>query len=347
MSIVAVLAVCSSCGQTERVKAKIEQDVAARHRPKEAAPVPVKVIAAGVSDVASTAGYVGRVEPSKSAVVLSPFPGTIAEFNAVMGRKVAGDAVIARVDAESLQSAYDAAKAALDQAEDGFNRVEKVYGSGSVAEVKMVEIRTRLEQARAAEKSARQALEDCSVKAPFSGVVGEVYCHKGEQIAAAAPIVQILDVENVEIHFSVPESEYSDIAVGAKAEIEVPALKKTVTGTVAVKGISASALSHAYDFTVKNISDSRSLMPGMVCKVRVGMKGGDAIVIPATAVLTDMDGRYVWGVTGDERVCKTRVTVGGYSGRGVVITDGLREGDRVIVEGSRKVSTGMKVKAEE
>lgn len=342
-----LLAVCSSCEQSGKVKAKIEQEVASLHKTQEAAPVPVKVITVSTTDVDANASYVGRVEPSKSAIVLNPFPGTLVEFNAVKGRKVTRDAVIAKINSESLQSAYDIAKAALDQAEDGFERVEKVYGNGSVTEVKMVEIRTKLEQARAAERSARQALEDCAVKAPFSGVIGEVYCQKGEQLAAAAPLVQILDVESKEIHFSVPESEYSDIEIGAKAEVEVPALKKTVSGTVAVKGISASALSHSYDFTLKGISDSYTLMPGMVCKVRVSRKGEGAIVIPATAVLTDMEGRYIWGVTPDGTVCKTHVTVGGYSGCGVVITDGLAEGDRVIVEGSRKVSTGMKVKAEE
>lgn len=347
LSAAVIIVACTSCEKGENVKAKIKQDVAALHKTQDAEPVPVKVISVKKSDVKANTSYIGRVEPSKSAVVLNPFPGTLTEFNVTKGRKVAKDAVIAKINSESLQSAYDIAESALEQAEDGFERVEKVYGSGSVTEVKMVEVRTKLEQARAAERSARQALEDCSVKAPFSGVIGEVYCQKGEHLSAASPLVQILDVESIEIHFSVPESEYSDILVGAKAEIEVPALRKTVSGTVAVKGVSASALSHSYDFTLKNISESYSLMPGMVCKVRIGRKGDGAIVIPASAVLTDMEGRYVWGVSPDDKVCKTRVNVGGYAGQGVVIAEGLQEGDRVIVEGSRKVSTGMKVKAEE
>ena len=344
----AALAVCVSCSEERaKVRERIERDVAALHKQKEAAPVPVKVIDVSAAEINVNANYVGRVEPSKSAVVLNNFPGTIVEFYAAKGRRIAKGAVIAEISSETLKSAYDIAKAALDQAEDGYARAEKVYGNGSVTDVRMVEIRTKLEQARAAERSARQALEDCIVKAPFDGVVGDIYCHKGEQVPAAAPLIQILDVESVEIHFSVPEAEYADIPAGAAAEVEVPALKKSVSGIVAVKGISASVLSHAYDFTLKNISDSHSLMPGMVCKVRVRSTGGGVISIPASAVMTDMNGRYVWGVTPDDRVCKTYVTVGGYAGQGVVIAEGLEEGDRVIVEGSRKVSTGMKVLVEE
>ena len=314
---------------------------------KKAEPVPVKVLTVSRTAALSSTSYVGRVEPSKSALVLNEFPGTLEEMKAVKGRRISKGDIIAKINSETVKSAYDIAKATLEQAEDGYVRAEKVYGSGSVTEVKMVEIRTQLEQARAAEKAARQALEDCSIKAPFSGVVGEVYVQKGEHVSAAAPLVQILDVESIEIHFSVPESEYSSISAGDTAAIEIPALNRNVEGIIAVKGISASVLSHAYDFTIKSISDSKSLMPGMVCKIRLQSEGDESIIIPASAVMTDMLGRYIWGVTSDDKVCKTYVTVGGYADKGVIISEGLEEGDRVIVEGSRKVSTGMDVKAEE
>ena len=68
------------------------------------------------------------------------------------------------------------------------------------------------------------------------------------------------------------------------------------------------------------------------------------MVIPASAVLTDEGGRYVWTVNDENRVVKTYIRVNGYSGKGVVVEDGLNEGLRVIVDGSRKVSSGMKVR---
>lgn len=338
MAAAAISAILAGCANKETIIGNSR---------KKAEPVPVKVMTVSRTAALSSTSYVGRVEPSKSAVVLNEFPGTLEEMRAVKGRRISKGDIIATICSETVKSAYDIAKATLDQAEDGYARAEKVYGSGSVTEVKMVEIRTQLEQARAAEKAARQALEDCSIKAPFSGVVGEVYVQKGEHVSAATPLVQILDVESIEIHFSVPESEYSSISAGDTAAIEIPALNRNVEGVIAVKGISASALSHAYDFTIKSISDAKSLMPGMVCKIRLQSEGGESIIIPTSAVMTDMQGRYIWGVTPDDKVCKTYVTVGGYADKGVIISEGLEEGGRVIVEGSRKVSTGMDVKAEE
>lgn len=311
--------------------------------PRVSSPIPVKVVTAESASNVSTMNYVGRVEPSKSAVVSNLHAGVLEEIYAAKGRRLRAGDPVAKVNSESVKSAYDIAKATLKQAEDGYARAQQVYGTGSVTEVKMVEIRTRLEQARAAEKSARQALEDCIVRAPFSGTVGEVYALRGENLAIGAPLVQLIDVESIEIHFNVPEAEYSSISVGDAATVEVPALAKSVTGTVAVKGVTASQLSHAYDITLKNISSPASMMPGMVCKVRMSAGDGQSIVIPAAAVMTDMEGRYVWGVRPDNTVCKTYIGVGGYASKGIIVSEGLQEGDMVIVEGSRKVSTGMKV----
>lgn len=313
----------------------------------EPEPVTVRVMTVGRQAISSCCNYVGRVEPSRSTVVSSRLPGTVTELNARPGMRVSEGEVIARIESESVKSAYEIARVTLAQAEDGYERVRKVYASGSVPEVKYIEVKTQLEKARAAEKSAREALEDCVVKAPFSGVMGETFAHKGEKVLMESPLVSILDLAGVEVHFSVPESEYSSVKVGCEVEIEVPAIGRTLTGRVAVKGITASPLSHSYDFTAKNISNAVALMPGMVCKIRIRTSGDGEIVVPASAVKTDMTGRYVWSVNGDDRVCKTYVTVAGFSGKGVILSEGVSEGDRVIVEGSRKVSGGMKVKAEE
>jgi multidrug efflux pump subunit AcrA (membrane-fusion protein) len=71
--------------------------------------------------------------------------------------------------------------------------------------------------------------------------------------------------------------------------------------------------------------------------------GQPSIVIPASSIETGTNGRYVW-VVKDGIVAKQNVTVGGYKGKGVVISSGLQVGDAVIVEGAAKVSTGMEVK---
>lgn len=111
--------------------------------------VSVKVQTAEESRTVSQKSYVGSLEVSKEAVVNAPHGGVVGKIYVREGQKVAKGQVIAVIDSRTVRSGYEAAMAALSQAEDGYARASKVYESGSVTDVKMVEIRTQLAQARA------------------------------------------------------------------------------------------------------------------------------------------------------------------------------------------------------
>ena len=87
-------------------------------------------------------------------------------------------------------------------------------------------------------------------------------------------------------------------------------------------------------------------MPGMVCKLSLIEGVSPRIIVPASVLLTGSEGRYLW-LAKDGKAVKRAVKTGGFSGKGIVITDGLEEGDMVITGGYQKVSSGMEVKAEE
>lgn len=86
------------------------------------------------------------------------------------------------------------------------------------------------------------------------------------------------------------------------------------------------------------------LLPGMVCDVSVVSPGRAASAsLPANIVQIDTDNRpFVWTLSGG-KAKKTMIKVGGYAGDRILVSSGLRAGDKVIVEGQQKVSNGMKV----
>ena len=77
-------------------------------------------------------------------------------------------------------------------------------------------------------------------------------------------------------------------------------------------------------------------------KVVLNADVDNGIVVPANAVLINNDGKFVW-VAKDGRATRQNISISGYSGTGVVVSQGLHGGDLVIVEGYQKVSEGMKV----
>ena len=116
---------------------------------------------------------------------------------------------------------------------------------------------------------------------------------------------------------------------------------------VALKGVTAAITSHTYKCTLVPEQKQTDLYPGMVCKVRLSeVSDSLRIRIPASSVEMDSNGKFVW-VVKDGVVGRNYVTISGYQDQGVVVSSGLEPGDKVIVKGAAKVSTGMKVNSVE
>ena len=292
--------------------------------------------------------YVGEIDASGSAVISTNHSGTLDAINVQQGTKVKKGDVLAEVTSKNVIASYEISHATLKQAEDGYERVKKVHQSGTVADVKMVEIETQLAKARAAAKSSEQSLEECKIKAPFDGTVSEVLVEKGVHVGPGAPVLKLVDLSTIKIAIPVPEAEIGRIKIGQKALIDVPALNMTgIKAHVELKGVTAAFPSHTYKCTLVLDEKQTQLYPGMVCKVRLS-EVSDAlrIRIPASAVEMDSNGRFVWTVK-DGVVGRKYVTVDGYQEQGVIVSAGLEPGDKVVVKGAAKVSTGMKVNSVE
>lgn len=329
-------AVLSGCGRTG--------DGGQQERVKEPVVVRVAVVERSARPAAKT--FVGTVHPARTAVVSARHSGILASVPVRQGRAVRQGETIAIIESGNVRSSYEMASATLAQAEDAFGRAKAVHESGSIADIKMMEAETKLKQARAAFEAAAKALEECTVKAPYSGVVGKVFAEAGVSVNPGEPLVSIVDADAPEVRFPVPEGEIGKIAEGAQVSVSVPALGVSdAAAAVVSRGVTASAMSHSYECTAVPCERIPGLLPGMVCKVSFGSVA-DVISVPASAVRTDASGKYVWTVSDEDIVCRTPVVASGFSGNGVTISEGLSAGDRIIVGGVRKASSGMKVKTE-
>ena len=288
--------------------------------------------------------YVGEIDASGSAVISTNHSGILEAINVQQGTRVKKGAVLAEVESKNVRATYDISHATLRQAEDGYERIKKVHESGTVADVKLVEIETQLAKAKAAARSSEISLEECKIKAPFNGTVSNILVEQGVQVNPGTPILKLVDLSTIEVGIPVPEAEIGRIKIGQKALIDVPALNiEGIEAKVSLKGVTASSPSHTYKCTLVPLKKQTELYPGMVCKVRLSEVSETLrIRIPASAVEMDSNGRFVW-VVQDGVVGRKYVTVDGYQDHGVVISSGLEPGEKVIVKGAAKVSTGMKV----
>lgn len=313
-------------------------------------PVAVKVISAGDSYSGGERTYVATIKSSHKALISSPFPAKVTKIEVKQGKYVAKGTVLATLYSESVLSAVKIADATLAQAQDGYDRLQKVKDNGSVSEIKMVEVETALAKAQASSAAAHKALEDCQVKAVTGGIVAEVFCEEGADVTLSQPLFKITDTGALEAEVAIPETDLSLIRSGQAGTLVIPALANvSIPVWVGVKGVSADPLSRTYNCSLILGRIYQDMLPGMVGKVKFSTapKANSSIVIPADKVRMDTEGKYVWTVDSLDIVRKRYIVPGGFSGKGIIVESGLIAGDRVIVEGVSKVSTGMKVRVVE
>lgn len=321
-----------SCGWTEKSPSAWSDAIA------------VEVLTVGNDNAASTRNYVGDIGSEQETDLSFPMGGTLTRVAVKNGDRVVKGQLLAEVDATTATSLHASALATLRQAEDAHRRLEAVHREGGLSEVKWVEMETNLEKARQAELSARKHLEDCSIRAPFSGVVSCPDRHVGQDMKPGEVFGRLLDMSRLRVNFSVPEQEIALIHIGDSASASIPALSDLrLRLSVADKGIVANPFGHTYKVRAAIRSAYPvQLLPDMVAKVSMVLDSTAGIAIPTSCVQTMPYGTAVWVISGGKAE-RRAVVVGDFSHNNVFVVDGLMPGDSVVTSGSQKLYTGAKV----
>lgn len=307
----------------------------------------VRTLVVGDSSTPSERNYVGKIDAEQDISLSVPLGGTLTKVLVKNGDHVTKGQLLAEVDATSATSLHATAMATLRQAEDAYRRLKAVHREGGISDVKWVEMETNLEKARQAEISTRKHMEDCSIRAPFSGVVSYGDRHVGQELRPGEPFARILDLSRLKVQFSVPEQEISQIKIGDAAEATVPALgDEKLALRISDKSLCSNPLGHTYKVSATIVSSEvKKLLPDMVAKIHVKLSALGGIILPSACLQTMPEGTVVWVVNGGKAEHRL-ITVGDFVRNGVVVKEGLASGDTVVIAGQQKLYTGAKVKGE-
>lgn len=308
--------------------------------------IPVEIVKVSKSVPSDVRVYIGTVEEELASSLSFKVAGNVELVCVGEGQRVDKGQLLAVLDKATLENTYNASAASLRQATDAYDRMKILYDNKSLPDIKWVEMESKLEQAESAERIARRNLDDCKLYAPFAGVIGKRTVEIGENVLPGQSVFSLLQIGKVKVRIAVPENEIATLD-NRKAAITVAALGgQSFRGAVTEKGITAHPVSHTYEAKITLGNPSFSLLPGMVCKVYLSGDGSDTrIALPNNAVQIAPDGsRFVWCVAGG-RAEQVEVRTGRLTEHGLLIEEGLQEGDSVVTGGYQKVSDGMKVSA--
>lgn len=282
-----------------------------------------EVMASGVTksdrDITYSAEVSGRVDSMR----LEP------------GNKVRKGQVLARIDYTALSAQSEQAQASLELARVTHERLDALSGENLVSRQRIDEAKAGLLQAQAANKIAASTLGKSTVRAMYDGVVSETYSDQGEFVGPGTPMLRVVDMKNLIVEARFAESEISLVSQGAAAKVRIEALGEEFPARVETVVPTADPESKTFRVRLRLEKNDDRVLVGMAARVLVSSETAQAaVLIPQDAVIESGSTRTVF--VAESGIAKARVvTLGPSAGSRVSITEGLIEGDKLIVIGQR------------
>ena len=242
----------------------------------------------------------------------------------------------AGVDLTQARNQYEIAQKHLD----ALNAIGKQQALKSAA--------GQLQSAKGKYLGAEAQLGYSEIRSPIDGVVADRPLYPGEMAAAATPLLTVMDISQVIARAHIPQPEAALLKVGDKATIAVPGEDTPIEGKITVVSPALDPNSTTVEIWVQATNPGDRLKPGTSVQVTMLAKTiADALVIPATGLLTAQDGTTsVMLVGADDHAHQKNVRVGIRQGDQIQIIEGLQAGDKIVASGAYGLPDNTKVKVE-
>lgn len=250
---------------------------------------------------------------------------------------------------------HERAKTSYHVAQENYEAARQTLEQGTIAREE--DIQAKEAEVRGLENRVVEAnlqLEDCTLRAPYDGVIAQRFVEEGQNIRAKDRVVKFQDVDEIDIAVDIPETvmaadiRSADILQMVAEFSAAPGLRFPVH----IKEVAQRADPVTQTFTLRvglKAPPDLNLLPGMTATVALTFRRasilGARILVPSAAVFQESAGTQVaWVIGPDGKVVRSPVKLGAVTGGSIEILEGLQPGDRIAVAGVSFLRDGMKVR---
>ncbi|MCG9968702.1 efflux RND transporter periplasmic adaptor subunit [Pelotomaculum terephthalicicum JT] len=334
--------------------------------------IAVEVVSAGRTDMNKIYDASGQIKASAEATIAPKVAGRVTQVNVKLGDRVGKGQTLFQIDAKEARSqlaqlqadlgisqvSYDTAVQALKDAQSNYDRTNILYESGAVSKTDLEQATTKLVNAQLSLEQSRQQIDklqvtistaqdnlnDYTVAAPIDGFIGAIKVETGEMVSSQTDAAVIVNIDTVKVEASVPESVVNAVQTGSNVPVTIDSLNKSVAGTVTAIAPKADSTTMGYPVEITIANPTGEIKPGMTVKIDL-FTGTlpNVVAVPVDAVI-EKDGQHIVYVVEDDKAREVYVEIGVSNDSQTEITEGLEEGQIVVVQGNRLLSDGQQVK---
>ena len=292
----------------------------------------------------------GNVNTKENMLVQPEMPGNLIELNVKAGQRVSKGQFLARTDDSGLSQQVASLENQYAFAKTTFERQKNLWNQKIGSEMQYLQAQTQMISAQRGVAQIKAQLSKTIIKAPFSGVIDEVFVEKGQVVAPSAQgLMRIVNLSNMYVSTSVPESYIGKLKVGTQVDVFLASLGKTYKGKVRQIGSFLNPSNRSFGIEVSVPNPDNLLRPNQVAKLKIiDYVNTNSVVIPSSIIQEDSEGnKFVFTATninGKTGIAKKAIVkLGQSSDNGTEILSGLAADDVIVTEGANAISEGMKL----
>lgn len=288
----------------------------------------------------------GNVETEKDVLLNAEMGGLVVQVHVKAGERVNAGQQLVTLDGAMLSSSAEELKTQLEYAEYMLQKQEELKKRGVGSEFDYKTAQNQVNALKTKLNSLNVQRGKMIIRAPFSGVIDEVYAKSGQMAGPQAPLMRLVNNEKVDITATISEKHLAKVGVGTPINVSFPNFKDT---TLQLKITSVGNYIEPTNRTfriVSSVPQNKLLLPNMLAKVEItDLSVDQALVIPSKSVLRGLDNTefvFIAQQQGDNlyNLKKVRVKViERHDGEAMIEKNGLIKEDVLIVtEGARGIT---------
>ncbi len=324
----------------------------AQSEPSEQAAVvkPVKLVSVASLMEQNSSSFLARIDATKRAQLSFQVPGEVESLKVKMGEDVAKGQILATLDPQDLQVAYDAANAQYALAAAQWERANQLYKKKLISAAEFDQKETNYKAALASRAQAKTDLDYTEIHAPFDGVISYTHVNAHQVVGANQQILNLIDNTKLDVSFTLPVtyveangglSKLSEANMWVTMDSE-PSVR--IQGAFKEVSTEPNIDTNSYQAIVSiDRPQGRNLLTGMTGLVHIQESlTMDYPMLPNSAwIERQQESGDIW-VMNSETKQVSKITVSLNSAQQVV--SGLDKEDLVVVAGVETLSEGQIVK---
>lgn len=328
------------------------------NKEKVAAPArPAKLMQVSLTDGDGFLNYPAVIKSENLSALSFEVGGTVRLLSVIEAQRVKKGDVLAKLDQQDLQAQLTSARSQFKNTDIEYQRAVRLMKADAISKSDLDKRKSDRDVNNAALETARKALANSVLIAPYDGAISKVSIKVNQIVQAGSSAIDILGEGGLEATINLPSSiiaktkkqkkpkDNAYIILDAAPDLHIPITFKEAA-------LEADAVSQTYEVTFKfEAPKNLTILPGMNAVIwfkdpSIAAADTGKVRIPLTAIATDGKQKYVWVVDSKSMtVSKRNVVIESNVGTNIGVNSGLKSGETIVTAGISALSEGMKVSA--